>query len=188
MDTSTEGNGPFLWLSASAAPPRGFRRLPEGGLCLGTFLFLRRGREILLGRYADDPRLEELTGLDETRRRVHGRGFTIPATHVKHGEDPREAARRLVRDVLGIRAPLALRQPTVESDFGEPARFPGMIHYDVWFFVEAQVPEGFEVETPPWYAELAWKDPRALAPADYARSHDEIVARWMTPRPPTFEA
>jgi ADP-ribose pyrophosphatase YjhB (NUDIX family) len=188
MRDHVEGDGPFLWLSASAAPPRGYRRLPEGGLCLSTFLFLRRGNDILLGKYADDQRLEELTGLDATRRRAHGRGYTIPATHVKHGEDPRDAARRLARDVLGIREPLALRQPTVETDYGEPARFPGMIHYDVWFFVEADVPDGFEVATPQWYAELAWKDPRVLAPSDYGRSHDEIVARWLVPRPATFDA
>lgn len=173
------GDGPFLWLSTSG-PPSGYWALPPSGLCLSVFLFLRRGGRILLGKYADDPAWERLTGLDEGRRRAHGKGWTLPASHLKYGEDPRDAARRVAREVLGL-ADLTFTEPRVETDLYVPARFPELgNHYDVWFLVDAEVDR--DVPTPPWYAELAWHDPGALPPDAYARGHEDVVTRWMRPR------
>lgn len=177
-----DGEGPFLWL-ASAGSPFGYRQLPSGGLCLSAFLFLRRGDRILLGRYADDPRWEALAGLDATRRKAHGRGWTIPASHLKFGEDPREAARRIAEEILGLPPGLDLGEPRVETEFAVPARFPELgNHYDVWFFFDAELPAGMTVEKPAWYAALEWVDPRATPPEAYGRSHHDIVARWMEKR------
>ena len=173
------GEGPFLWLAREGSP-HGYHQLPPGGLCLSAFLFVRRGERVLLGKYADDARWEDLAGLDPVRRRAHGRGWTIPASHLKYGEDPREAARRVAEEILRLPG-LRLSEPRVETEVGVPARFPEMgPHYDVWFFVDAEGPA--EVEAPPWYRELAYVDPRALSPDDYGRSHGDVVARWLEPR------
>lgn len=174
------GEGPFLWLSPSA-PPAGFRELPSGGMCLSTFLFVRRGRRILLGKYADDPAWEALAALDPERRRVHGRGWTIPATQIKFGEDPRDAARRVGEEILTLRG-MRYVEPRVETDYYEPTRSPGRLHFDVWFLVDAVPPREAELPSPPWYAELAWTDPRSMPPSEYARGHEDVVARWMQRR------
>lgn len=81
-----DGTGPFLWL-VKGAPRRGFRDLPHSGMCVSAFVFVQdsEGR-ILLGKYADDPRWEDLTGLNEDRWRTHGKGWTVPASHLKFGE------------------------------------------------------------------------------------------------------
>jgi len=173
------GNGPFLWLDASG-PPAGFRSLPPGGMCLSAFLFVERDDKILLGKYADDPRWETLTGLDENRWRTHGQGLTIPATHMKFGEDPREAAKRVGEEVLLLER-ITYGEPRVEVDLYEPKRFPGRLHYDVWFLIDV-VGEGIEIEVPPWYAELGWHDPRTVPSGAYARSHEDVVARWLVRR------
>ena len=175
------GEGPFLWLSKDA-PPAGFRELPAGGMCLSAFLFARRGREILLGKYRDDARWEALAGLDESRRRIHSAGWTIPASQMKYGEDPRAAARRIAEEILGIQG-VKLSEPRAEVDLYEPKRFPGRFHYDVWFLVDGTPPKGWALKAPPWYAELAWKDPATTAPSEYARGHEDVVARWLLPRP-----
>lgn len=178
------GDGPFLWISPQGSP-FGYHRAPPGGLCLSVFLFVRRGRELLLGRYADDPAWERLAGLDEGRRRAHGRGWTVPASHLKYGEDPREAARRVAEEILGLRD-LRPGEPRVETEVGVPARFPKLgPHHDVWFFVEADWPgpDGPPAR-PPWYADLAFLDPDALRPGDYGRSHEDVVARWRAVRRP----
>ena len=172
-----DGSGPFLWLGEDG-PPKGFRRVPPGGMCLSAFLFVRRGPEVLLGKYANDPRLEELTGLDESRRLAHGKGWTIPASQLKYGEDPRDAARRVGEEVLQIRG-MAYSEPRVEVDLYEPKRFPGALHYDVWFLVDAVPADDSTLGIPPWYAELAWHDPRALPSSGYARGHEDVVARWV---------
>src|SRR3989442_8909881 len=96
------GEGPFLWLSKDG-PRAGFRELPPGGMCISAFLFVRRGKEILLGKYRDDPRWETLAGLDETRRKGHSSGWTIPASQMRYREDPRTAGRRTAGGILPIR-------------------------------------------------------------------------------------
>lgn len=175
------GNGPFLWLSEQG-PPSGFQHLPEGGMCLSAFLFVKRGNRILLGKYADDPAWEDLTGLDRERLRVHGRAWTIPASHLKYGEDPREAARRVGEEVLGLTG-LNYSDPQVEVDLYEPKRFPGRDHYDLWFLVDALLPPTTKVVKPSWYAALEWQDPKALPRDSYARGHEDVVERWLRPRP-----
>jgi len=174
------GRGPFLWLSENA-PPSGFRELPKGGMCLSAFLFVKRGRRILLGKYADDPRWESLAGLDAERWRMHGQGWTIPARQLKYGEDPREAARKIGEEILRIPG-LRRSEPRVEVDLYEPTRFPGELHYDVWFLVDAIPTTRAKAEAPPWYTELAWHDPRTLPASAYARGHEDVVARWLTHR------
>ncbi len=176
-----DGDGPFLWLSESA-PPSGFRRIPPGGMCLSAFLLLRRGRSILLGKYADDPAWGRLAGLDPERWRAHGAGWTIPASQLKYGEDPRDAARRIGEDVLGVRG-IAYSEPRAEVDLYEPKRFPGRLHYDVWFLVDGALPREARIERPSWYAALEWHDPRTLPAAEYARGHEDVVARWLLRRP-----
>lgn len=157
--------------------------MPPGGMCLSAFLFVERDGKILLGKYADDPGWESLAGMDEERRRVHGRGWTIPASHLKYGEDPRDAGRRIGEGILGIRG-MTYSEPRVEVDLYEPKRFPGRLHYDIWFLVGGTPTTGTEVTILPWYAELGWHDPRTTPATAYARGHEDVVARWMSSRPP----
>ena len=184
------GTGPFLWL-AQAGSDHGFRTLPPAGLCLSTFVFLRHEGRLLLGRMADDPAWAALAGLDAPRRAAHSHGWTLPASHLKLGEDPREAAARIVDDILGLaetRAArhLVLSEPTVHTDHGEPARFPGLgDHFDVWFFVDARLDDAdATLPTPGHYAALEWHDPRSLPRAAFARSHDEVVDRYLSEMAP----
>jgi hypothetical protein len=164
--------GPFLWISERGSP-WGFHKAPPGGLCLSAFLFVQRQGKLLVGRYADDARWEQLAGLDADRRRVHGQGWTLPASHLKFGEDPRDAAQRIAREHLGLPG-LALGEPRVASETALAKRFPEVgPHMDVWFLFDAHLDR--DVACPPWYAALAWKEPRGLA---WARSHEDVWARW----------
>ncbi len=174
------GDGPFLFLR-DGGPPAGFWHTPPGGMCLSTFLFLRRGPEILLGKYGDHASWETLAGLDPERVRNYGRGWTVPARQLKIGEDPRDTARSIGEEILGFPG-LAYSEPRVEVDYYEPSFAPGLRHYDVWFFVEATAPVSLSMRTPPWYRELAWRDPRSVSDAEYGRGHQDVVARWLATR------
>lgn len=178
-DSPLDGTGPYLWLS-KAGPRAGFHSLPPGGMCVSAFLFVERDGKLLLGRYADDPRWESLVGLNEDRWRTHGKGWTVPATHLKYGEPPAEAARRVARDVLGL-DDVVPHDAGIESDFYVPKRFPELGgHYDLWLFYHASVSR--DVPKPAWYADLAFHDPDALTASDYARGHEDVVARWRSRR------
>lgn len=182
MSGSGDGTGPFLWLSESGSP-HGFRVLPPSGMCISAFLFVVQEGKILLGKYADDPRWATLTGLDPDRVRAHGRGWTVPASHLKYGEEPRAAGRRIAREVLQLPESVRLSEPRVESDLYVPARFPELgMHYDLWLLFTAELPADARVSCPGWYGELAFRDPRTLAASEYARGHDDVVVRWLTTR------
>ena len=180
IGASRSGDGPFLFLRDGASP-HGFWHLPEGGMCLSAFLFVRRGRRILLGRYRDHPAWAELAGLEPERVRRGAAGWTIPASQLKFGEDPRRAARRIGERILRIRG-LAYSEPRVVSELYEPAWLPGRLHYDVSFLFDATPRKGFEIRLPLWYAALEWHDPFRLAASAYARSHRDVVTLWRAVR------
>ncbi len=174
------GDGPFLWIRDQSSP-LGFWHPPEGGMCVNAFLFVQDDHRILLGKYADHPAWDELAGLDSGRRQRFGTGWTVPGTHLKFGEEPRAAARRIGGDVLQIPG-LTFSEPRVESDTYPAAFANGKTHYDLWFFFDAKPPARWQLKAPAWYRELAWQDPRALPPSAYARSHEDVVARWLQTR------
>src|SRR5256712_2549354 len=174
------GTGPFLWWMRHA-PPWGFQQVPPDGMCVWASLFVTRDRQIRLGKYADDPRWEALAGLDPDRRRNHGKAWTVPATHLKLGEDPRTAARRVGEEALGIRG-LRYSEPRSETDFYPSKMVPGEMHYDIWFFIDGTPPKEYEIRVPPWYTELSWQDPRSVSAAECARGHEDVVARWLAAR------
>lgn len=175
------GDGPFLWIRDQSSP-LGFWHPPPGGMCVNAFLFVRRDSRVLLGKYADHPKWDELAGLDSGRRQRFGGGYTIPASHLKFGEEPRAAARRVGEEIL--QAPgLRYSEPRLETDTYPAAFANGQMHYDIWFLFDAEAPANWTAKAPPWYSELSWQDPKTLPASAYARSHEDVVARWLQPRP-----
>jgi len=116
-----------------------------------------RGR-LLLGKYADHPAWENLSGMESKRIKANAGGWTIPASHLKFGEDPRDAARRIGEEILTLDKGLAYSEPSVITFFYEPAIAPGEKHYDVLFLFNVSVEAGANVRKPPWYEALEWID------------------------------
>lgn len=182
-----EGDGPFLWLG-EYAPPAGFRRVPPGAMCLSVFLFVRRGKRILLGKVRDHPSWESLAGEDPPRVRKDAGRWKVPARALRLGEDPRDAARQIGEKILGIDG-MGYEEPRVEVEFwrlgdeasGPPAR-KELFHFDVWFLVNGTLPQDREVKAPPWFAELSWVSPDAVRDGDWGGFHQDVVARWMKER------
>ena len=176
----SEGSS-FLWL-APFAPPKGWKDVPRGGMCLCAFLFVVSGGKVLLGRYADHPAWEKLCGMDSGRVRANAQGWTIPASHLKFGEDPRDAARRIGEEVLELDGGLAYSEPYVKTFFYEPAVAPGEKHFDVLFLFEVSVGAGAGVHKPQWYDALEWLDIATVRDERFARQHRDVVDAWLKQR------
>jgi ADP-ribose pyrophosphatase YjhB (NUDIX family) len=174
----TDRNDKFLLL-APFAPPKGYTSVPAGGMCLCVFLFVVKGREVLLGKYRAHPDWEKLAGMDAGRIKAFQDGFTLPASHLKFGEDPLEAARRIGEEILMFPKGLAYSEPLVQTYFYELARAPGEMHFDVLFFYDVFIDEGFKVGLPPWYDSLEWFDVDVLINQKYARSHEDVISDWL---------
>jgi len=171
------GESSFLWM-APVAPPRGWKNVPQGGMCLCTFLFVLREGKVLLGRYADHPAWEELCGMESRRVKANAGGWTIPASHLKFGEDPREAARRIGEEILLLDKGLVYSEPYVKTFLYEPAIAPGERHFDVLFLFDAPLEAGAEIRTPPWYEALAWFDIGEMQRDRFARQHEDVAEAW----------
>jgi ADP-ribose pyrophosphatase YjhB (NUDIX family) len=171
----------FLWL-APFAPPKGWTGVPRGGMCLCAFLFVVSGEKILLGKYADHPAWKDLSGMESRGITANARGWTIPASHLKFGEDPRDAARRIGEEILRLDPGLVYSEPYVKTFFYEPAIAPGERHFDVLFLFEVSVAAGVSVRRPPWYAALEWFDIGAVQRQPFARQHEDVAEAWLKTR------
>jgi hypothetical protein len=157
-------------------------------MCIGVFLFVRKGKRVLLGKVKPHAAWQRLAGEGDARIREDARGWKIPARQLKLGEDPRNAARQIGEEMLGLKG-LIYGEPRVEVDFwvlGKDASGPKerqkLRHFDIWFFVEAEVPAGRRVEVPAWFAALEWKDTARIATGKWARYHDDVAKRWRRRR------
>jgi len=171
----------FLWL-APFAPQKGWTVVPRGGMCLCAFLFVMSRGKVLLGRYADHQAWEELCGMAGGRIRAHSRGWTIPASHLKFGEDPREAARRIGEGILLLDKGLAYSEPYVKTFFYEPASAPGEKHFDVLFLFEVSLEAGIKLPNPPWYEALEWHEIGKMPREQFARQHEDVAEAWLKKR------
>lgn len=179
------GGSSFLWLSPFA-PPKGWRDVPPGGMCLCTFLFVVSEQKILLGRYADHPAWELLCGMESKRVKSNAHGWTIPASHLKFGEDPRYAARRIGEEILALDKGLVYSEPYVKTFFYEPAIAPGEKHFDVLFLFEVSVTAGVKIRKPPWYEALEWLDIATVQREPFARQHGDVAEAWLRHRAEFF--
>ena len=176
------GGSSFLWL-APFAPPKGWTSVPRGGMCLCAFLFVVSRGKVLLGRYADHPAWEQLCGMESRRVKANAQGWTIPASHMKFGENPRETARRIGEEILTLDKGLTYSEPYVKTFFYELARAPGEKHYDVLFLFDVSIDEGFKVCKPPWYEVLEWFDIGTVQREQFARQHEDVMESWLKNRP-----
>lgn len=171
----------FLWL-APFAPPQGFTLVPPGGICLCAYLFVVSGRKVLLGKYAEHPAWERLAGMDDQRVRSNADGWTVPATHLKFGEDPRETARRIGEEILILDKGLVYPEPYIKTFFYESAAVPDEKHFDLLFLFELSVGADAEVARPPWYQALEWLDVGTVRSEPFSRQHEDVVEAWLLAR------
>jgi len=135
-----------------------------------------------LGKYAEHPAWEQLAGMDSQRIRANAAGWTIPSSHLKFGEDPRETARRIGEEILTLDKGLAYPEPYVKTFFYEPKMAPGEKHFDVLFLFEVSVGAGAKIGIPPWYETLGWIDLGAVQHEKFSRQHEDVMDAWLRAR------
>jgi ADP-ribose pyrophosphatase YjhB (NUDIX family) len=155
----------------------GYWPLPEDGLCLSSFLVLSpegRPGEVLVGRIDPNGPWDEIGALDPRRVRMNAEGWMLPASHLLYFESPEEAARRVLKEQVGLEG-LPLDPPSVFSECYQPRRHPerGM-HWDLEFIFRGGAPAAWSPRHPAW-AELRFIDPATTPRNRFTRSHDEVL-------------
>ncbi len=159
----------FAAFSKDALPPR-MKTVPEGGMCISAFLVIsKRGEpgEVLMGRINKNAEWDHIGALDGKRVERFASGWMLPSSHLILFETPEGAARRILREQLGIRNQ-ALDGPLTFADTSGTSN-----HWDLGFIFTG------EREAAPSNAawdELTFVDVAKLRRDEIVRSQLDVLA------------
>lgn len=159
----------FAQLTRGIEPPR-MSEIPEGGICLSAFVIISKKdnpRMVLMGRINEKAAWDHIGALDQGHVERHRKGWMLPSSHLICGEDPRQAASRILKEQLGL-TDQQVSGPMVFSEVSGPLK-----HWDLEFVFQGERGEAPSHEA---WKQLEFVDVTQIRKEEIARSHEEILA------------
>jgi ADP-ribose pyrophosphatase YjhB (NUDIX family) len=156
-------------------------QVPKGGTCISAFLVLTGKGGFLAGKMAKpDVWVDKfLVGENFAPKYASSGKWMLPASHLKYGEKPDDAAKRILTEQLGLgNVKLAFGQ--VQSHLSGDPNDPDSAHWDICFIYEGRV-KG-EVPRPEWFSELTFLKPKNVSAQDFTRGHGDVLKELGTIR------
>jgi hypothetical protein len=157
------------------------RNVPPGGVCLSSFVLVRNGGMVLVGKMAKPEVWVDrfFVGEKFAPEYVASGKYLLPARHLAWYESPLEAAEGILRDQVRLRTPrkaihLVEVQSHVRGDVNNMEQPP---HWDICFVYEVRVPARAirRLKAPPWFKDLRFVPLSSLSVDDFARGHGDIL-------------
>jgi ADP-ribose pyrophosphatase YjhB (NUDIX family) len=155
-------------------PNLAIKEIPEGGFCLSAFLILTKtsnANEVLLGKVNPIEKWEYVGALDLERAKTFSKGWMLPSSHLIFGEDPNDAAYRILKEQLNLEK-IELKGPIVVSFLYPSARFPQFNHWDIEFIYQGSIDSIRKNEL---WSELEFVNINNITKKDFARGHEDIL-------------
>lgn len=153
--------------------------IPADGLCISSFVVVvsrEHPSRVLLGQINPAAPWDHLGALDPDRIGAWKDRWMLPACHLLWGEAPAEAAQRILHELTGLSS-RGLRGPEVVSEVYTPLRHPSATHHwDLEFVFRTDASEA-ELRPLKAWNRLEFVAPGGISPGEFARSHDEVLAR-----------
>ncbi len=174
----------FAAFSRNAVPPR-MNEVPEAGLCISAFIILNKiasPDEVVMGHLNPEADWNHIGALDHERAERHSKGWMLPSSHLLLEESPDDAARRILREQLGVEDQ-KLTRPEVFSEAyssGKVWETAPLNHWDLQFIFQG---ETSSLSQHPAWRDLGFVDLRTIKKKDMARFHEDILAhvgRWRS--------
>jgi hypothetical protein len=157
------------------------KNVPPGGVCLSSFVLVRSGNKILVGKMAH-PEIwvkKFFVGEKFAPGYASSNKYLLPARHLSWYESPRETANSVLRDQVGIKVPpnkvsLTEVQSHLRGDVDSEEEPP---HWDICFVYETEVPSRIVkgLKTPPWFKDFHFVPFSSLTIVDFTRGHGDIL-------------
>lgn len=152
-------------------------------MCLSAFLVIAPEEEkedqetarnsVLLGHLNPAANWDHIGALDEKRIQTHSKGWMIPSSHLIYRESPQNAARRILREQLGI-PDMELSGPEVVSETYPSMRHPDLEHWDLEFIFKGRLSRDTLPKSNAW-VDLKFVDLSKVTKKDITRSHEDIL-------------
>ena len=149
--------------------------VPKGGTCISTFLVLTGKSGILVGKMTKPEIWVErfFVGENFAPQYASSGKWLLPASHLKYGEKPDDAARRVLTEQIGINdTKLAFSQ--VQSHLSQDPNDTESAHWDICFIYGGQL-RVKQLSKPEWFSELTFQKPKNLRCEDFTRDHGDIL-------------
>ena len=147
---------------------------PKGGTCLSSFLVLKGKTGVLVGKMTKPEVWVERFMMGEKFAPTYAASnkWLLPASHLKYGEKPEDAAKRILNEQVQLKnVKLKLRE--VQSHLAVDPNDPEAAHWDICFIYEGTV-KG-KVKLPEWFSELKFVKPKELSSDDFTRGHGDVL-------------
>lgn len=150
--------------------------VPEAGVCLSSFLVVRRGRAVLLGQPRATEAWPQRGGFPKARaKELEDQGaWLLPATHLMVEESPNRAALRIAREWTGLTG--TPRFVEVQSHL-RPARAWNPKrkgnHWDICFVYEMSARRPPKLK--PWWSDLRFVPLSDIRQMNLGRGHADIL-------------
>ena len=156
------------------------RHVPTEGLCLSTFVIIRKGESILLGRPRANSYWPEKGGypLRPAAELEKSRSWLVPATHLLMEETPDHAARRIANQWAGVKGTpkFVTLQSHLRASKGrrtQPKWRTGSNHWDICFIYELKTRT--LPKPKPWWAESRFFSRSEIRGTRFGRGHKDVL-------------
>jgi ADP-ribose pyrophosphatase YjhB (NUDIX family) len=170
------------WARIGQRDPSWLIHVPKEGLCLSTFVVIRRGRRILLGRPHANNAWPEKGGFPKRHSAAIEKEGTwlMPATHLLMEEAPDRAARRIANQWAGvsglpkfIMVQSHLRAPRRRTRQPQSKARTGSNHWDICFVYELRTKAAPKPKS--WWSETRFCTPLEIRGMTLGRGHKDIL-------------
>jgi hypothetical protein len=127
--------------------------------------------EVVLGKINPEANWEYVGAIDKERAKIFSKGWMIPSSHLIFGEDPKDAAKRILREQLVLQN-IGLEGPFVVSFQYASSRAPQHLHWDIEFIFKGKIESIVKNEL---WNELEFIDVRKISKKDFTRGHEDIL-------------
>ncbi len=148
--------------------------IPKGGACISSFIIAEKEGRVLVGKMSSPDIWVSrfLVGSAFAPKYAASGKWLLPASHLKFGESPDEAAQRILREQLLVEAQ-DLNLVGIQSHIsGEPGNIEDA-HWDLCIIYTATIPEPSTVLE--WFSELRYVPARNLRVSDFTRGHGDVL-------------
>lgn len=159
------------WARLGTHDPKMLRHPSDAGVCLSTFVVVRRGRSILLGRPRGGDAWPKKGGYPKhlaAQLEEDGAWLLPAATHLLMEESPDHAANRIVHQWAGLKG--RPRFVMVQSHIRRRAEGN---HWDLCFVYDLPVPG--RPRRRPWWSELRFTSIPEVRKMNIGRGHRDVL-------------